>query len=42
MSEVELISKYMPGWSLREIKTMPVRERRYWAETAVFRLTKGN
>lgn len=41
MSEVELISKYMPGWSLREIKEMPVRERRFWASMAVYRV-RGN
>jgi hypothetical protein len=41
MGETELVSKYMPGWSLRDIKEMPVRERRFWAQTALYRV-KGN
>lgn len=41
MGEVELVSKYMTGWSLKEVQEMPVRVRRFWAETAAYRL-KGN
>jgi hypothetical protein len=38
MSEVEVISLYQTGWSLREVKEMPVRERRYWMRLAYHRM----
>lgn len=41
MAQVEVIGRYMPGWSLRDIKEMEVRVRTYWADTALYRL-KGN
>jgi hypothetical protein len=33
----QLIAHTFPGWSLTEIKDMPVREREYWFEVQKFR-----
>jgi hypothetical protein len=32
MNDVAIVSKGFPGWSLADIKAMPVRERRYWTQ----------
>lgn len=38
MFHVDIISRNYPGWSLTEIKSMPLRERNYWLALIKWRL----
>jgi hypothetical protein len=38
--DVDVISRFKPGWTLTEIRRMTVRQRRYWADYATWDLER--